>query len=146
MLQRIQTVFLILAALAFAALFEFPFAVSDVANSGFLSDKDYDIYDSPVLLVMTALGVVIALVAVFLYKNRALQIRLSYVVIILGILLLVVAAILFYNQGATVLDNVKQIDDALGLYMPLLAFVFGFLAARYIRKDEKLVRSMDRLR
>lgn len=146
MIQRIQTIFLFIAALAFAALFKFPFAISDVSNNGFLADKDFDVYDSPVLLVLAGLGVLIALVAIFLYKNRTLQIRLSYLVIILGILLIVVAVILFYNEATTLLDKVHKIDDAAGLYMPILAFIAGFLAAMFIRKDEKLVRSMDRLR
>ena len=146
MIQRIQTVFLFIAALAFAALFKFPFATSDISAAGFLSDRDYDIYDSPVLLGMTVLGMVIALSAIFLYKNRSLQIRLSYLVIVVGILLIVVAAILFFNQGAAIEDTVKNINDAVGLYMPVLAFIAGFLAARYINKDEKLIKSMDRLR
>jgi len=145
MIQRIQTIFLFLAALAFVALFQFPFAISDVANSGFLADKDFDVYDNEVLMVLAALGALIALVAIFLFKNRPLQIRLSYLVIILGVLLLVVATVLFYNEAAVIFEK-SQIDDSVGLYMPFLGLIFGFLAARYIRKDEKIVRSADRLR
>ena len=145
MIQRIQTVFLLLAAIAFFLLFQFPFAVSDIANPGFLADKDFDIYDNIVLVVLTVLGGLIALVAVFLYKNRPLQIRLSYLVIIVGILLILVAAVLFYNEAANIMDKVG-VSDGTGIFMPVLAFIFGFLAARFIRKDEKLVRSADRLR
>ncbi len=145
MIQRIQTIFLLLAAIAFFLLFQFPFAVSNIANPGILADKDFDIFDNIVLIVLTALGGLIALIAIFLYKNRPLQIRLSYLVIILGIILILVAAILFYNEAANIMDKVG-ISDGLGLFMPVLAFIFGFLAARYIRKDEKLVRSADRLR
>lgn len=145
MIQRIQTIFLFLAALAFAALFQFPFAISDVANSGFLADKDFDIYDNEVLMILAGLGGLIAFVAIFLFKNRPLQIRLSYLVIILGVLLLVVASVLFYNE-ATVVFEKSQINDSLGLYMPVLGLIFGFLAARFIGKDEKIVRSADRLR
>ncbi len=145
MIQRIQTVFLLLAAISFFLLFQLPFAVSDIANPGFLADKDFDIFDNIVLVVLTALGGLIALIAIFLYKNRPLQIRLSYLVIIVGILLILVAGVLFYNEAANIMDKVG-ISDGLGLFMPVLAFIFGFLAARFIRKDEKLVRSADRLR
>jgi len=147
MIQRIQTVFLILAALAFLALFRFPFAVSDIAQSGFLSDKDFDVFDSPVLIVLAALGGLLAIISVFLFKNRPLQVRLTYLTIILGVLLLVAAVVLFLNEDNSqqVIDK-GQISDSIGLYMPVLSLVFGFLAARFINKDEKIVRSADRLR
>lgn len=145
MIQRIQSIFLLLVALAFIALFQFPFAVSDIANAGFLMDKDFDVYDNPVLMILAGLGAVVAIIAIFLFKNRPLQIRLTYITIIVGILLLVVAVVLFYNQTAEIFQT-AQINDSVGLYMPFLGLVFGFLAARFIRKDDKLIKSMDRLR
>lgn len=145
MIQRIQSIFLLLSALAFLALFQFPFAVSDIANTGFLADKDFDVYDHPALLILAGLGALIALIAIFLYKNRPLQIRLSYLVIIMGVLILIVASVLFYNEAAAIYEKAK-IDDHIGLYMPILSLILGFVAAKFIRKDEKLVRSMDRLR
>jgi len=145
MIQRIQSIFLFLAALAFIALFKFPFAISDITNSGFLADKDFDVYDNPILMILAGLGAVIALVAIFFFKNRPLQIRLSYLTIILGVLLVIVAVVLFYNEASAIFEK-SQINDSLGLYMPLLSFIFGLLAARFIKKDEDLVRSSDRLR
>ena len=145
MIQRIQTVFLLIAAIAFFLLFQFPFAYSDIANDGFLADKDFDIYDNIILLILAALGGVISLIAIFLYKNRPLQIRLAYLVIIVGILLIIVAVVLFYNEAASIMQKAGIYDGA-GIYMPVLAFIAGFLAARFIRKDEQLVRSADRLR
>ncbi|HHH54750.1 MAG TPA: DUF4293 family protein [Bacteroidetes bacterium] len=145
MIQRIQTVFLLLAAIAFFLLFQFPFATSDIATSGFLADKDFDIYDNIVLIILTALGGILALIAIFLYKNRPLQVRLTYLSIIAGILLVVVAVVLFYNEASKILQKSK-INDGVGLFLPVLAFILGFLAARFIKKDEKIVRSADRLR
>lgn len=145
MIQRLQTIFLILAGIAFVALFQFPFAVSDISDTGFLADKDLDVYDSPILIALAGLGGLIAFVAVFLFKNRPLQIKLSYLTLLLGILLLVVATVLFYNEAYPLFEK-SQINGSIGLYMPFLSFVFGVLAARFISKDEKLVRSADRLR
>ncbi len=147
MIQRIQTVFLFLAALAFIALFQFPFAVSDVASKGFLQDKVFNIFDNPILIALAGLGGLIALIAIFLFKNRPLQVRLTYLTIITGILLIVAAVVLFLNESNSqqIIDK-GQISDSIGLYMPVLGLIFGFLAARFIKKDEKVVRSADRLR
>ena len=145
MIQRIQSIFLLFAALAFIALFQFPFAESDIANSGFLADKDFDVYDHPALLILAGLGALMAFLAIFLYKNRPLQIRLSYLSIIMGVLILIVASVLFYNEAAVIYEKAK-IDDCIGLYMPILGLILGFIAVVFIRKDEKLVKSMDRLR
>ncbi len=147
MIQRIQTVFLFLAALAFIALFQFPFAVSDVASKGFLQDKVFNIFDNPILIALAGLGGLIALIAIFLFKNRPLQVRLTYLTIITGILLIVATVVLFLNESNSqqIIDK-GQISDSIGLYMPVLGLIFGFLAARFIKKDEKVVRSADRLR
>ncbi|MFZ1705786.1 MAG: DUF4293 family protein [Saprospiraceae bacterium] len=146
MIQRLQTVFLFLAFLAFLAIFQFPFAVSDVQSAGFLSDMDYDVFDSAFLLALTALGGLTALIAIFLFKNRTIQLKLSYLIIVFSVLILVVAAVLFYNEAKNLIHNKGEIDDSIALYMPFLSMVFGVLAARFIGKDEKTVRSMDRLR
>ena len=50
----------------------------------------------------------------------------------------------FYNE----MDNLKEITVSynVGLYTPIGSIIFGILAGRYIKKDQKLVSSMDRLR
>jgi len=48
-------------------------------------------------------------------------------------------------QDQDSLGNVTP-DDGMGLYLPFVFLLFGFLAQRFIQKDEKLVQSMDRLR
>jgi hypothetical protein len=57
----------------------------------------------------------------------------------------VVAILLMYTEKTGMVDFAK-INDELGLYLCLVPVIFGFLAYRSIGKDEKLVRSMDRLR
>lgn len=146
MIQRLQTIFLFLAFMAFAALFQFPFAVSDVKSAGFLTDLDYDIFDNIFLIVLSSLGGLSALVAIFLFRNRVLQLKLSYLVIVLSVLVLVVAAVLFYNEAKNLIESKGEIKDSIALYMPFVSIVFAILAARFIGRDEKTVRSMDRLR
>lgn len=146
MIQRLQTIFLFLAFLAFGALFKFPFAGSEVQSAGFLADKQYNIFDNIFLLVLTSVGGLIALSAIFLFKNRILQLRFSILSIVINILILIVAAVLFYNEAVNLPANGGEISDAAGLYMPFTGILAGILASRYIRKDEKIVRNMDRLR
>ena len=64
MIQRIQTIFLVLTAFVFGALFKVPFALSNQPSVAFLSDGDFDIHDHPALLAMTILGVLLAVISI----------------------------------------------------------------------------------
>jgi len=145
MIQRIQTIFLLLAALAFFSLFGLDFLSSNVDTKYFLEDKFFDIQDHIALTVLAALGGALALATIFLFKNRPLQMRFGYLVMLLSIALPAVAAILFYQEWSGI-SNTAKLTLQLGLAAPPLALVFSILANRFIRKDEKLVKSMDRLR
>jgi hypothetical protein len=56
-----------------------------------------------------------------------------------------VAFLLIYNEQTAAIDASK-INDGLGLYLPVLALLFGILANRFVKKDDGIVKSMDRLR
>ena len=144
MIQRIQSIFLFLAAAAFFLLLELPFASTEQVSSGFFGDKVYDVMDHPFLLILVGAGGVLALVALFMYKKRSTQTKLGYFVIILSILVPLIAYLLFINEpGHTA---TATINDEVGIYLPLIALVMAILANIFIKKDEKVVRSMDRLR
>ncbi len=94
---------------------------------------------------------ILALLTLFIvtrYNNRVLQIRLGHVVYFS--LLVVTVAMYFY------LSNVKEyietqyaditVSYQIGSYLPVIAIAFIILANRAIKKDEKLVRSLDRIR
>ena len=145
MIQRIQSIFLLLASITFFLQFIFNFATSDKTSPGFLNDKIYNVLDNPVLLVLTILGGSVALISIFLFRNRPLQLRLGYIVIVLCILLPLVAFLLMYNEP-TGLSKGVEIRDGLAIYLPVAGLITSILATRYINKDNKLVKSMDRLR
>jgi len=145
MIQRLQSVFLLLSALAFGALFFVPFADSDISTSQFLSDKVYDVKDHIVLSILAGGGALLSLIAIFLYNNRGTQLRVSIFATIFSILLMVTAVLLFYNEASNMAQEAK-VNDKLGTYLPLVGLLFSALAIHFIRKDEKLVKSMDRLR
>ena len=145
MVQRSQSVFLLLAAASFGGLLSFPLAISDKSTAQFLADSVYDITDHVALLVLTILGVGISLITIFLFRNRPLQLKLGYIIISLAILLPLAAFLLFTNESAA-MDTTVQVSDQAGMFLPAGAILFGALAIYFIRKDDRLVKSMDRLR
>ena len=145
MIQRVQTIFLFLVAGVFGAFFGLPFATSDVAAPDFFSDKDFDVLDHVALLGLAGLGILLALITIFLFKNRKLQIKFGYMIIALAIILPAAAYFLFKDQSVSTNSSV-QISIQPGVFLPLVAIILASIANYYIRKDDKLVKSMDRLR
>ena len=145
MIQRIQSLFYLLAGFSFAGLFKFPFATSAVSIPEYLSDQVYNVMDHIVLIGLTGIGVLVSLIAIFMYNNRPLQMRLGLLAIVVSILIPLVAFILIYVEKTASTDT-AQIDDGIGLYLPILSIIFAVVANRFVKKDHKLVRSMDRLR
>ena len=137
MLQRIQTVYLlIIVALTVATLF-LPLAVLQQGDALFSFDasglstmigEPELLYPAWGLFALTAIIAIIALVTIFLYKKRILQIRLC-----------VFNALLGDMEGVSV--SVK-----IALSFPLVNLILDYLAIRNIGADEALVRSLDRLR
>lgn len=146
MIQRIQSIYLLLSATGFGALFLLPFATSSKPIPQFMQDMIYNVQDSPILIGLTAIGLILALVAIFVFKNRSLQQKLTILTIICSIFVPLVAVLLMYNEGTAFNEATTIIEDEAGLYMPIISLVFGFLAYKGIQKDDKLVKSMDRLR
>jgi len=146
MIQRIQTIFLLLTGAAFAALLVFPFATSSPAGDevSIFADGRYSIQDHLILEILSLAGILLAFVNIFLFRKRKTQLRLGYFLMILSILIPVVAYLYFTNQAMTIGD--APIDDGVGIFLPIASLISAFLANHFIRKDEKLVRSMDRLR
>ncbi len=144
MIQRVQSIFLFLSSASFFGLFGLPLATSDSEMAGLFEDKVYNIFDNPILIGLTCLGGILALVAIFLFKNRPLQKKLGYGVLTLSILTMIVALLLVFQDDQS--DLTSNINEQIGLGLPILVIIFTLLANRFIGKDEKLVKSMDRLR
>jgi len=145
MIQRIQTIFLILATLCFGALFKLPLLTSSTTSAQFLSDNIYSIQDHLILLSITCFAIGVTVLSIFMFKNRKLQRKLVYLVIFLAIALSVAAYLLLKMNSGEALQS-SGIHMQAGLFLPLAGMIFCFFAGYYIGKDEKLVKSMDRLR
>lgn len=156
MIQRKQTLFLILAAICGAALYFFPL-VSFLSDLTYLklyvyefrnmtpgSDIEFGIITVVPLILVSAAIIGLSLFSILKYKNRILQVRLVRFAMLLTMLF--IAGIFFlYPKLASehiLTDPVFEI----GAYLPIGIILFLYLANIFILKDEKLVRSLDRLR
>ena len=147
MIQRIQSIFLLVASACSFALFGFPFASVDktVANSAlFSNDTVYNLSDNMALLIVYVIAGLLAFGAIFLFKNRNQQKSIARVAAVFNLIGIVLAVVFFMKDS--VMDSGVTPNDGLGLYTPIIGFVLILLAVRAIGKDEALVRGMDRLR
>ncbi len=144
MIQRIQTIFLLLGAGSCFGLLGLPVAETDQAVEGgnsFFADQAYTIQDSGALLGIFLAAGLLFLGGIFLFRNRPLQMRLSLTSLFLVVLGVALGIYLYVQDPAAAQASVEA-----GVGLPALAAVFALLAYRFIKKDEKLVRSADRLR
>jgi uncharacterized membrane protein len=141
MIQRIQSVYLLLGALAFGVL---PL-LGDIWQGPAAERFAWFV---PALLVLGAIVTGGALVAIFLYNDRARQRQVVLAVQLLAVLFLVVLMVGLYLGGqlGRALRAETGIGSLLAVLLPLLAYLLFYMARRGIERDIALVRSMDRLR
>lgn len=136
MIQRIQTLWLLLAAACAFASFKFSYYSGTKVNDIVLHELNAT---STFLLMITTIAVAgLALINIFLFKKRTLQLRLC----VLGILLEAVLIFLYYREVSTFVQGTYSLTAILHSVI-VLAF---FLAARAINKDSKLLKESNRLR
>jgi glucan phosphoethanolaminetransferase (alkaline phosphatase superfamily) len=147
MIQRIQSIFLLLATACAFSLFGFPFGTTEspVANSSIYNDAIYNIQDSAALLALFCIAGGLAFISIFLFNNRRTQLLLGRLAIIANIIGFIMVLIFYFNN-ASELQGINDEENIIGLSLPIAFLVFAFLSQWYINKDEKLVSSMDRLR
>lgn len=157
MIQRIQTVWLLLATVVILGLFMFPYLnYIDLVGLGkklFVTGEYSAVNNESVkqnnFLLQAIATVVVALVplaAIFQFKNRKFQLKLIY----LSILLIVLMGTWMYFTSVSTLDLISQNFGAnnigVGFFLLPIAIIFLAMAIGGIRKDEKLIKSADRLR
>jgi len=146
MIQRVQSIFLFLASGSCFGLFGTDAADSEakIDNSPLFNDGSYNVFDDPVLIGVFALAGLIFLANIFLFRNRPLQMKLSLLAVVLAVVGAGYGAFRYFTD--TAVEIASAVTPDVGLALPILALIFGFLSRNYIQKDEKLVRSADRLR
>jgi drug/metabolite transporter (DMT)-like permease len=139
MLQRIQTLWLLLATTCGILTLKFSFFSGNKIDKNQVKTFQYlTATESILILIITVIVFMAALIAIFLYKNRKLQLRIC----IAGIIVSLVNIFLYYKETKTFAEGNYDLTAILSIAIP----VFFILATRGINKDEKLVKSLDRLR
>jgi len=155
MWQRIQTVYLLAATVLMSLMLFLPLAVIASEGTGIYSVLSRGWYTAgegltepamptwPVFILVSVLSL-LPLVNIFLFRKRTLQMRICIYSIILGFGLI---GLIYYYFVV----GFRQLDDPVyalrfPMVLPAIYIITIYLAFRGIRKDEILVRSMDRLR
>ncbi|MGZ3755325.1 MAG: DUF4293 domain-containing protein [Mucilaginibacter sp.] len=155
MLQRIQSIYLLLASLVLFGLFVFPLVHDVYVNSAPLTVMVTGIYQNingqqthtDFFIALTAATAVVALlplVIIFLYKNRKQQIALCY-----ATMLVIIAFSYWVSQtvkNAIGNANLTMSNYGIGIILLSVSILFIVLAQKAIQRDDKLVKSADRLR
>ena len=136
MIQRIQTIWLLIAAAAsFASLkLSFYSGKKDTVQLEQLTGSN----SSFLLLVLSVAVGLLSVVSIFLFKNRKLQARLT----LAGLVAQAIVLVLYFQQAAKFTEGNYTLTSIISFAIP----VFLILALLGIRKDEQLIKSMDRLR
>ena len=154
MIQRIQTLFLGLVAFVmtlnlFSTVWQADTADKSILLTPFyLSEKTMDGEHYHGVIYIALLIIIIIGISVFSitrFKNRPLQLKLGLGNSVL-LCLVPLAYYLVIGKAKSMIaaDAIAHFDP--GFYLPLIAIVLNILANRYIKKDEDLVKSVDRLR
>ncbi|MFN8290794.1 MAG: DUF4293 family protein [Chitinophagaceae bacterium] len=138
MIQRRQTLWLLLATVAALLSFMFPFVTGKGIVKGVEGDKILKGDSSFLLLIATGASLILSAAIIFLYKDRKLQMRLC----LAGLLLSILIIVLYISE----MNKMTKSTLALFCILPFAIAAGYFLAWRDIRKDEKLVKSLDKLR
>jgi hypothetical protein len=136
MLQRIQTVYLLIAAIISSGLI--------FVLHLWVTNDDVVVYAKDNLLyVGLFLGsALLSIITIFKYKNSKSQFMLGRLNIILNFFLLG----FFVYQSLNVSGETAVSEKGIGMLLPIVSIVFLALANKAIKKDEELVKSVDRLR
>ncbi|HAZ01308.1 MAG TPA: DUF4293 domain-containing protein [Marinilabiliales bacterium] len=147
MIQRIQSIYLLIAALVTVAIYWFPLATFDtyIVYACHIEKPE----NAQALLSMVPLaafplvGTLLAIFSIFKFKNRMLQLKLNRLNMLVLLTSMAIEAVLYFRIETLVPAQGKP---GFASILPLVAICFIWLANRGIKHDERLVRSADRIR
>lgn len=153
MIQRIQSIFLLLTTILMGATFVIPSLeiTSEGLKFSSILFNSLGIFDNSIsyhawgAAIFCALSAIVAFLNIFLYNKRKLQIKLGLFTALL-IAIYYVTAAFYINAFLGKITPEYSLNIQLGIIFPVLALIFDLLAVSRIKKDEKLVKSLDRIR
>ena len=137
MIQRIQTIYLLLAFVVTGIL---PFFIPLWTMTGGCA---YFFMQNQVYVVVLGLSTTLSLLSIVSYKKRQNQFVIDRLNIILNLILL---GLFVYRSLNLSGETIAVSEKGIGMFLPIVAIVLLVLANKAIKKDEDLVKSVDRLR
>ena len=141
MIQRVQTIWLLLAAVCGFALTQVPLFTGRLPNQ---IVRSVLATESLLLFALIIGAACLALACIFLFKNRPLQFKLSVTGVILSII--ITGLEVWYIEGFKRVNTLVKGTYYWGGLLPIAMVIFFILATRGIYKDEKVIKSLNRLR
>ena len=131
MIQRIQSIYLLVAAISMS-LISFKVTVYTLNETLFMAQDDTKMF------ILTIIGAIFSLLGLFMFKNRKFQMKLIRLTVLIQ-MIIGVRIFMLFNKFEVVLNN---------FFLFLMAFtlIALIMAYRGVKKDDDLVRSVDRIR
>jgi magnesium-transporting ATPase (P-type) len=157
MLQRLQSIFMLVAAAAMLVFLFTPAwikvsvdtgerAILGAFNLAYTKDTSTNTTPTYYLAVMAIASVLVSIYTILQYKNRTRQMLLVALNSLIQGALMVTIVYLTQKDFNNLFAPAKQGNFSIGLYAVFVALLSNWLANRFIRRDEKLVRDSDRMR
>lgn len=142
MIQRIQSIHLLVAGLLSGVLTQYTSVWTAASKDVYINDLFLGGITSLLIPVLFYSSALLSIVTIFLFKNRQLQFVMGRLNILTNLILL---GVLIY-VSLTLPGEASVSEKGIGMFVPVLAILLLFFANRAIKKDEDLVKSVDRLR
>lgn len=144
MIQRIQSVYWFVSVLLWITFFFVPFFHYGATGT----EATFTIFGCKMLMGTVGVAAALTLVTIFLYNNRKLQIRLGTVLVVFNLAahFFLWTHYYFLTQGQAPAEAGDVVKILPWVAIPTIILVLNHLAIRGVKRDEKLVRSADRLR
>ena len=131
MIQRIQSIYLLVAAISMS-LISFKVTVYTLNETLFMAQDDTKMF------ILTIVGAIFSLLGLFMFKNRKFQMKLIRLTVIIQ-MIIGVRIFMLFNKFEVVLNNSF-------LFLMAFTLIALIMAYRGVKKDDDLVRSIDRIR
>ena len=131
MIQRIQSIYLLVAAISMT-LISFKVPVYTLNETIFMAQDDTKMF------ILTIVGAIFSLLGLFMFKNRKFQMKLIRLTVLIE-MIIGVRLFMLLNKFEVVLNNTL-------LFLMAFSLLALIMAYRGVKKDDDLVRSVDRIR
>lgn len=158
MIQRKQTLFLLAVAIIAILMLFIPFQKISQSITGsedttpamivsylcLLPGCGHGIVTSNIYIpmILNFLVIILSMLTIFQYKKRNIQYKLANLILLLNVFIVGIFFLLSFVFGFYIVE----VSFVIGAFLPLLGAIFAFLSGHFIKKDEQLVRSADRIR